>query len=57
MKNSPGQKEMMSAANPQGGKPLYVDEISETPMNEAYPKRGQDAPAYIASNPRYSEYR
>lgn len=57
MKDSPSQKQMTSPADPQPGKPNYIDDSAETPQNRFYPNRGQDAPAYIASDPRYWEYR
>lgn len=57
MKDSPSQKQMTSPADPQPGKPNYVDDSAETPQSRFYPSRGQDAPAYIASDPRYWEYR
>lgn len=53
----PSQKQMTSPADPQPGKPKYVDETAETANGNFYPTRGQDAPAYVASNPRHWEYR
>jgi len=57
MKDAPSQKAMMNPDDAQGGAPNYVDNSVETASNTFYPNRGQDAPAYIASNPRYWEYR
>jgi hypothetical protein len=53
MKNSPSQQEMMSPTNAQSGAPNYA----AAPESTFYPNRGDDAPAYVASNPRYWEYR
>lgn len=57
MKDAPSQKQMTSPADPQPGKPNYVDDTVETPDSNFYPNRGQDAPAYVANQPRYWEYR
>jgi hypothetical protein len=57
MKESPTRGDMMNPSNAQRGKPNYVDEAVETPDSTFYPSRGQDAPAYVANNPRYWEYR
>lgn len=57
MKDAPSHKKMTSPADPQSGKPNYVDNSAETPDSNFYPSRGQDAPAYIANNPRHWEYR
>lgn len=56
-KDTPSKEQMMDPSNPQSGKPNYLDDSSETADNTFYPYRGEDAPAYIASNPRYWEYR
>lgn len=57
MKKPPSQEEMMQPTNAQGGEPNYIDESADSvkPFHsvEDYP----DAPAYIANNPRYWEYR
>lgn len=58
MKGAPSFSEMTNPSNAQGGKPNYVDKSAESPgkvfhSKESYP----DAPAYIANNPRYWEYR
>lgn len=39
------------------GRPMYLDESAEDVQTPTYPIHGQDAPAYVASNPRYWEYR
>lgn len=57
MNGSPTQKDMIQASYVEKAEPLYVDKGSQNPQNNFYPNRGQDAPAYVGSNPRYSEYR
>jgi len=57
MREAPTRGEMMNPSDAQTGQPNYVDSSAETPMSKLYPNRGQDAPAYVASNPRYWEYR
>lgn len=57
MKDSPSQKDMMEPSYENRGTPNYVDKGAEDPTLPFYPSRGQDAPAYIGSNPRYWEYR
>lgn len=57
MKKPPSQAQMMNAHDAQAGEPNYIDESADSASNTFYPKRGQDAPAYIASNPRYWEHR
>lgn len=57
MANGPSRGEMMNPQNAQSGKPDYIDDSAEEANSNFYPDRGQDAPAYVASNPRYWEYR
>ena len=57
MKKPPSSAEMTNPANAQSGEPNYIDERSDSADNTFYPNRGDDAPAYVASNPRYWEYR
>lgn len=57
MNDAPSKAAMMDVSNPQGGAPDYVDKSSETADNTFYPNRGDDTPAYVASNSRYQEYR
>jgi hypothetical protein len=58
MDEKPSEKQMMDASFTGTGKPNYVDKSSESPSeSKFYPNRGQDAPAYIETNPRYWEYR
>jgi hypothetical protein len=57
MKGSPTQKDMMQPSYAGQGEPTYVDKSAEDPTMTFYPSRGQDAPAYVGSNPRYWEYR
>lgn len=57
MRKSPSNAQMMNPSNAQSGEPNYIDETANTAQSNFYPKRGQDAPAYIANNPRYWEYR
>lgn len=57
MKGSSTQKDMIQASYVEKAEPSYVDKSSENPQNSFYPNRGQNAPAYVGSNPRYSEYR
>jgi hypothetical protein len=57
MKDAPSQAQMTDASNAGRGEPNYVDDSVESPRNSFYPNRGDDAPAYVASNPRYWEYR
>lgn len=57
MSRSPTQKDMIQPSYIDRGRPTYVDESAENPQSTFYPSRGQDAPAYVANNPRYWEYR
>ena len=57
MRKPPSDAEMMNPTNAQGGEPNYVDESAQSADNTFYPKRGEDAPAYVANSPRYWEYR
>jgi len=57
MKDAPSKTAMMDASDPQGSAPDYVDKSVETAHPGFYPNRGDGAPAYIASDPRYWEYR
>ena len=57
MRDSPTRGDMMNPAEAQSGTPNYIDKSAESVDNTFYPKRGQDAPAYKFSNPRYWEYR
>lgn len=58
MKKPPSQAEMMQPTNAQGGEPNYDDETADSPGKVFHSKEGDpDAPAYIANNPRYWEYR
>ena len=58
MKGAPSKSEMMNPTNAQGGKPNYVDKTAETPGSPFHANQGdEDAPDYIANNPRYWEYR
>lgn len=57
MRDAPSREEMMSPNHPQSGEPNYADESAEVANNKFYPNRGEDAPAYVASDPRYWEYR
>lgn len=57
MKDAPTRGEMMNPSDAQTGQPNYVDKGAETPNSNFYPSRGEDAPAYMANNPRHWEYR
>ena len=57
MRDSPTNQQMNDPQNHQSGKPNYLDKSVEDVGSKFYPNRGQDAPAYVASNPRYWEYR
>ncbi len=56
MANSSASQEEMSQAHYAGrGKPTYINKKSEDPYH--IHESDADAPDYIASNPRYWEYR
>jgi hypothetical protein len=57
MKGAPSFARMMNPDDEQGDRPDYVDKSAEAADNTFYPSRGDDAPAYVGSNPRYWEYR
>lgn len=57
MKGSPTQSDMVQPSYIERGRPKYIDQSVEDVPSKFYPNRGHYAPAYVANNPRYWEYR
>jgi len=56
MKKPPSQAEMSDPGQTQGGEPNYDDVTADSPI-KGHSNVISDAPNYIASDPRYWEYR
>jgi hypothetical protein len=56
MKKPSSQTEMSDPGQVEGGEPNYVDETASSPI-KGHSNVSDDAPNYIASDPRYWEYR
>lgn len=57
MKKPPSQTQMSDPGQTQGGEPNYDDETADSVKANNGNDLISDAPNYIASNPRYWEYR